>query len=72
MYAVVKADAYGHGAAAVARRLEREGADRFAVAQSDEGVALRRAGVGGEILVLSYAEAADLPFVPAVLIADGL
>ena len=61
VYAVVKADAYGHGAAAVARRLEAEGADRFAVAQSDEGVALRRAGIAGEILVLSYAEAADLP-----------
>ncbi|MGE5413356.1 MAG: alanine racemase [Syntrophomonadaceae bacterium] len=61
VYAVVKADAYGHGAAAVARRLEADGADRFAVAQSDEGVALRRAGVAGEILVLSYAEAADLP-----------
>lgn len=61
VYAVVKADAYGHGAAAVARRLSAEGADRFAVAQADEGVALRRAGVAGEVLVLSYAEAADLP-----------
>jgi alanine racemase len=61
VYAVVKADAYGHGAAAVARRLAAAGADRFAVAQADEGVALRRAGVAGEVLVLSYAEAADLP-----------
>ena len=61
VYAVVKADAYGHGAAAVARRLAAEGADRFAVAQADEGVALRRAGVAGEVLVLSYAEAADFP-----------
>ncbi len=56
MFAVVKADAYGHGAAAVARRLEREGADRFAVANADEGVALRRAGVAGEVLLLSCAE----------------
>lgn len=61
MYAVVKADAYGHGAAAVARRLEREGVDRFAVAGTEEGVALRRAGVGGEVLVLSCAEPEDLP-----------
>ena len=61
VYAVVKADGYGHGAAAVARRHAAEGADRFAVAQADEGVALRRAGVAGEVLVLSYAEAADLP-----------
>jgi alanine racemase len=53
--AVVKADAYGHGAAAVARRLEREGADRFAVANTDEGVALRRAGISGDVLLLSCA-----------------
>ena len=33
VYAVVKADAYGHGATAVARRLAAEGADRFAVAR---------------------------------------
>ena len=61
IFAVVKADAYGHGAAAVSRRLAREGADRFAVANADEGVALRRAGVGGEILLLSCAEPGDLP-----------
>jgi alanine racemase len=61
VYAVLKADAYGHGAEAVARRLAGEGADRFAVAQTEEGVRLRRAGIAGEILVLSHAEAADLP-----------
>ncbi|HEX4441716.1 MAG TPA: alanine racemase, partial [Thermoanaerobaculia bacterium] len=38
--AVVKADAYGHGAAEVARRLAAEGARRFAVAHTAEGVAL--------------------------------
>ena len=37
-------------------RLAREGADRFAVANAEEGVALRRAGVAGEVLVLSRAE----------------
>jgi len=61
IYAVVKADAYGHGSTAVARRLEREGADRFAVANAQEGIELRRAGVRGEILLLSHAEPADLP-----------
>jgi alanine racemase len=61
VYAVVKANAYGHGAAAVARRLEVEGADRFAVAGTEEGVALRRAGVGGEVLLLSCAEPEELP-----------
>jgi alanine racemase len=61
IYCVVKADAYGHGAVAVARRLAREGANRFAVAQTEEGVALRRAGVDGEILLLSAAEPAEVP-----------
>jgi alanine racemase len=58
---VLKADAYGHGAAAVARRLEGEGARRFAVADAREGMGLRRAGVVGKILLLNFCEAADLP-----------
>jgi alanine racemase len=49
---VVKADAYGHGAAECARRLEREGADWFAVALPEEGVALRGAGVARPVLCL--------------------
>lgn len=60
LYAVVKAEAYGHGAATVARRLAMEGADHFAVAHADEGVTLRRAGIAGEILLLSHAEPSDL------------
>jgi alanine racemase len=59
IYCVVKADAYGHGAGPVARRLEREGASRFAVAIAEEGVGLRRAGVAGEILLLNYSDPAD-------------
>lgn len=58
--AVVKADAYGHGAVPVARRLEAEGAGTFAVAIAEEGIELRRAGIGGAILILSYANAADV------------
>lgn len=50
--AVVKADAYGHGAVPVARRLEREGVDWLGVALVEEGIALRRAGVTTPILVL--------------------
>lgn len=50
--AVVKADAYGHGAAAVAQSL-RSVADMFAVALVDEGVQLRHAGTDKEILVLT-------------------
>lgn len=50
--AVVKADAYGHGATACARRLATEGADWFAVALPEEGVELRRAGIEQPILCL--------------------
>lgn len=49
---VVKADAYGHGAVAVARSLEDEGADGLCVATLDEAAELRDAGVRGAILVL--------------------
>lgn len=54
LMAVVKADAYGHGAVPVARRLEAEGVSAFAVACLEEGIALRRAGIQGEILILGY------------------
>jgi alanine racemase len=48
--AVVKGNAYGHGAAACALRLESEGADWFGVAIPEEGVELRRAGLTRPIL----------------------
>ncbi len=51
----VKADAYGHGAAAVAKRLNRLGVRSFCVATVEEGDELRRSGVRGEILVLGCA-----------------
>jgi alanine racemase len=57
---VVKADAYGHGAVPVARRLEQEGAGTFAVAIAEEGVELRRGGVAGEILLLNFSDPADV------------
>lgn len=50
--AVVKADAYGHGAVECAKRLEAEGVDWFAVATVEEGVQLREALIGKPILVL--------------------
>ena len=52
LWMVVKADAYGHGAVAVARRANREGVDRFGVGNVDEALELRAAGVRGRILVL--------------------
>jgi alanine racemase len=50
--AVVKADAYGHGAARVAIALQDAGVQMFGVAIVEEGVALRKAGVVCPILVL--------------------
>ena len=50
---VLKAEAYGHGAAAVARALTLIGASRFAVAYVDEAVALRQAGISSPLLVLA-------------------
>ncbi len=50
--AVVKADAYGHGAVPVSLKLEKLGAEYFGVAIPEEGVELRKAGVKAPILVL--------------------
>lgn len=52
LMAVVKADAYGHGAAAVAACLAAEGADWFGVATVEEAVELREAGIEQPILLL--------------------
>ena len=52
--AMVKANAYGHGLAAVARAAERAGADWLGVVSVAEGLALRSAGVAAPILVLGY------------------
>lgn len=50
--AVIKADAYGHGAVPVARTVLAAGADRLGVAFAGEGVELRRNGVDSPIMVL--------------------
>ena len=56
--AVVKADAYGHGAVQVAEKL-KDKADFFAVATAREGVELRENGIEKPILVLSYCAPAE-------------
>jgi alanine racemase len=58
--AVVKANAYGHGAGQVARALEDAGADLLACADIEEGAALRAAGVRAEILVFGALSVSDL------------
>lgn len=52
--AVVKANAYGHGAVPIASYLNRLGIRAFAVATVQEGVELRLHGIQGEILILGY------------------
>lgn len=58
--AVVKADAYGHGAEAVAKELALAGVSLFGVACIEEGIALRESGVALPILVLSGVYPGDL------------
>lgn len=59
LMAVVKANAYGHGAVPVARVALQSGAGWLAVSRVGEGVALRRAGILAPILVMGYTPAAD-------------
>ena len=56
--AVIKADAYGHGAVAAAKLLEGK-ADRFAVAMTDEAVELRKAGIKTPIFLLGPTPESD-------------
>src|SRR5690606_17115907 len=71
-------DAYGHGAAQVARTALGAGADRLAVATVDEGLELRAAGVAGRVLVLSepapgeWCEARRAGLEPAVYSLSGV
>ena len=58
--AVVKANAYGHGAADVGLALERAGAAMLACADIEEGIVLRRAGVRIPILVFGALGISDL------------
>lgn len=54
--AVVKADAYGHGAPVVSSVLNEEGITDFAVATIEEGIALRESGIRGRILIFGYTD----------------
>jgi alanine racemase len=63
--AVIKANAYGHGAVPCAKALG-EAADGFAVASIEEALALREAGVTAPVLLLEgFFEAAELPEIAA-------
>lgn len=60
-FAVVKADAYGHGAIEIARKAESCGVDGFCVAMLDEAIALRKAGIKVPILVLGVTQPQHAP-----------
>jgi alanine racemase len=64
LMAVVKADAYGHGAELVARTVADAGADWLGVADLGEGLALRRAGI--ETPMLAWLHAPDADFTLAI------
>lgn len=50
---IIKADAYGHGAVVIAKEFEKE-ADYFGVAEMNEALELRHAGIEKPILILGY------------------
>jgi alanine racemase len=58
--AVVKADAYGHGAVPAARAAQAGGAAWLAVATADEAAGLRAAGIGGPLLVMGALSDSEL------------
>src|SRR5689334_8346905 len=72
VWPVLKADGYGHGAPAVARTLERAGAQGFCVALLEEAIELRDAGIRAPILVMggyyggAYEEIARRGVVPVI------
>ena len=64
--AVIKANAYGHGAHETAEFLTSIGVSRFAVASVREAMELRAHGIDGSILILGYTAPEDIP-----LLADN-
>lgn len=66
LWAVVKANAYGHGAVAVGRAALSAGASTLCVAAVDEAEELRKAGVGAPLMVMGYTPASDAGRVAAL------
>lgn len=75
---IVKADAYGHGAAKVAKILAASGSDGFGVATLEEGIELREGGIRSPVLILAGFYPAQLEqlllnkLTPVVCEIDGL
>ena len=61
--AVIKADAYGHGAVRIAQELNSMGINCFAVATLSEAIELRENGIYGDILILGYTDPSQINFI---------
>ena len=61
--AVVKANAYGHGAIPISKFLNSIGINNFAVATLQEGIDLRKSGITGNILILGYTDISEIEYV---------
>jgi len=79
MLAVVKADAYGHGAVEVAKTLEKSAVRIFGVATIEEGIELRFAGIKKDILILgstypfsNFSEVIKHDLIPTIASISGL
>ena len=59
--AIIKANAYGHGAISVAKTVLANGASWLGVAMVEEGIALREAGLAAPILILGVVPEAEVP-----------
>ena len=76
--AVVKADAYGHGLVPAAQAFAEAGATAFGVAEVEEGVRLRQAGITGQIVIMlgvdrhGAAEAVAHDLTPVVYTLEAL
>ena len=69
---VVKADAYGHGAIQISRKLEQLGADYLAVSSLDEAEELRRGGIQAPILILGHTPPSMVPQLIAYRITQAV
>lgn len=72
LLAVVKADAYGHGAVRVAKTALNSGADYLGVATVDEGIQLREGLVDAPVLMLSEPPASAIPLLLAYKIMPAI
>ncbi|MBI2061841.1 MAG: alanine racemase [Nitrospirae bacterium] len=70
--AVVKSNAYGHGAVEVARRLELQGVNRLAVVSLEEAIELREAGIRKPILILGILQPSSADLIAAYRFTPAL